>query len=167
MLEFYTAIGGIFKLSKDSLWEYDYVVLLETNIDDMNPEYYELIFEKLYNNGALEVFLTPIIMKKGRPAQILSTLCKRDKKEALQEVLFTETSSIGIREHYLSRVKLRRELVYINTQYGKVRLKLAFLGDKLIKKKPEYDDCRKISIENNIPVKAVIDEVLNLFEREI
>lgn len=126
----------------------------------MNPEYFDIVFDKLYHKSALEVFITPIIMKKSRPAYILSVICNNEHREELTETIFRETSSIGIRESFYNRTKLRRKFIFVQTKYGKVKVKLAYLGRELVSIKPEYDYCKQISIDKNIPLKTIVDETL-------
>jgi len=139
--------------------EYDEVCLLECNIDDMNPEIYEYIMERLFNKGALDVYRIPILMKKERFGVILSVICKEEDKENLKEIIFRETSTLGIREHKLPRTKLKREFEVIDTAYGKAGIKKAYYRGQLLKVKPEYDDCRRLAENNNIPIKDIYDEI--------
>lgn len=132
---------------------------MECNIDDMNPELYEYIIERLLNKGALDVYRIPILMKKERLGVILSVLCKDEDKEILKETIFLETSTIGIREQKIRRSKLKRESEIVDTPYGKSRIKKAYYKGRLLKAKPEYDDCKRLAIENNVPIKKIYDEV--------
>lgn len=138
----------------------DTVFLLECNIDDMNPEIIEYIIERLFQQGALDVYRTPILMKKERLGVILSVLCKEEHKETLKDTIFMETSTLGIREHSFLRTKLKREFETIDTSYGKVCMKKAYYNGRLIKAKPEYEDCRRLAIENKVPINNVYDEIL-------
>jgi hypothetical protein len=159
------AQGGIFE--QDDKFNYDTIALIETNIDDMNPESYGVLIDKLYLNSALEVYITPTIMKKSRPAQILSVLCEIDNKDKLIELILRETPSIGIRENTINRTKLKRKIVSVNTLYGDVRIKLGYIGDRLVKAKPEYDDCYNISIKYNIPYDSIVKISLDELEKII
>ncbi|MDS1029957.1 nickel pincer cofactor biosynthesis protein LarC [Bacillota bacterium LX-D] len=138
--------------------------ILETNIDDMNPELYSYIEEKLFESGALDVYRTTILMKKGRSATKLSVLVNKEKEKAVQEVIFEETTSIGIRKYKVEKIMLQRDFTKINTQFGDVTVKNSYYQGKLIKKKPEYEDCKKIAKEKDLPIAKVynvINEIIN------
>ena len=128
------------------------IVIIETNIDDMNPQVYEYVMEKMFKAGALDVFLVQVIMKKGRPGIKLSVLCNEDKKEALCEIILKETTSIGLRFYKAQRKILQREIASRDTKYGRVRVKKSRLGDTIQKASPEYEDCRKIAEKSNVPL---------------
>lgn len=125
----------------------------------MNPEIYNYVMEKLFEKGALDVYRTPIQMKKDRLGIILSVLCTEENKEKLKEIIFKETTSLGIREYKVKRSKLKRNFEKINTSYGEVRIKNAYFKNKRIKWKAEYDDCKKIAKSNNIPINEIYLEV--------
>lgn len=135
--------------------------ILECNIDDMNPEMYEYVYQKLFLGGALDVFITSIIMKKGRPGVKLSVLCHKEKKEKLKKVLFRETSTLGIRECSMVRDILKRDFSVVKTSYGEIRVKKAYVDEKDFKVKPEYEDCKRAALENNVPIRKVLEEVYN------
>jgi pyridinium-3,5-bisthiocarboxylic acid mononucleotide nickel chelatase len=135
------------------------LTMLETNIDNMNPEIYSYLFPKLLDNKALDVFVTPIIMKKNRPANILSVLCSEEMAGQLEEILFTETSTLGIRKYKVEREELERKFDKVNTKYGVVTVKYAFRNGKLLKFTPEYEDCRLIAEKTNIPLIQIINEI--------
>lgn len=138
---------------------YEDAVMIECNIDDMNPELYDYVMERLFNEGAMDVFMTPIIMKKGRPGIKLSVLCDEDIEEKLIEIILKETTTLGIRKYKVEKTMLKREFSLVKTKYGEVRIKSSFFNNKKIKSKAEYDDCKKIAIENNISINEVYDEV--------
>jgi uncharacterized protein (TIGR00299 family) protein len=133
--------------------------IVECNIDDMNPEFYDYIIDSLFSAGAKDVFITPIIMKKSRPAVKLSVLCTTDAENRVNEVLFRETSTIGVRKYTIDKTMLERKIEHVITRYGEVRVKSAFFEGVCIKSKPEYDDCIKIAREKKIPVSHVYQEV--------
>lgn len=139
--------------------ETDEAYVLECNIDDMNPEIYEHIIEKIFSCGALDVYRIPILMKKERLGVILSVLCKKEHKENLKEIIFKETTTLGIREYKISRTKLKRSFEAVETIFGKANVKKAFYKGKLIKIKPEYEDCKRLAIENDVPIKEVYEEI--------
>jgi uncharacterized protein (TIGR00299 family) protein len=134
------------------------VVLLETNIDDMAPNLYEFVMDELFKSGALDVFLQPIIMKRSRPGVILSVLCKPEDMGRLAELIFRETTTLGIRVNRLERIALDREIVKVETKWGEVEVKVARMGDKILGFSPELRSCEEIARKENIPLKAVIDE---------
>ncbi len=134
-------------------------ILLETNIDDMNPQLYEYVMEKLFASGALDVYLTPIIMKKGRPGTMLSVLSNKDDGKELSDIIFRETTSLGLRVQEIGRIKAEREIKEIKTKYGRVRVKVAFNGKEILGINPEYEDCKRIAIKKGIPLKKVMEEI--------
>ncbi len=133
--------------------------IVECNIDDMNPEFYDYITDSLFTAGAKDVYITPIIMKKSRPAVKLSVLCTTDAEARINEVLFRETSTIGVRKYLVDKTVLDRVIETVSTPLGDVRVKSAFYKGVCIKSKPEYDDCIKIAREKGIPVSQVYREV--------
>lgn len=141
----------------DKTYEAAYVI--ECNIDDMNPELYDYTMERLFNRGAMDVFITPIIMKKGRPGVKLSVLCDEAIENKLAEILLTETTTLGVRKYKVEKTMLKREFQKINTKFGEIKVKTSLLNGKKVKCKPEYDDCRNIARERNIPINAVYEEV--------
>jgi uncharacterized protein (TIGR00299 family) protein len=136
----------------------DELIEIAANIDDLNPQIYDHVMERLFAAGARDVTLTPIIMKKGRPAITLSVLAESGGRDAIAKVIFTETSSIGLRFHPVSRMKLRREIREVETKWGAVKVKFSE-GEGVITVTPEYDDCRRISLERGVPLKTVMEEV--------
>jgi hypothetical protein len=136
--------------------------IIECNIDDMNPEYYDFIIDALFEAGAKDVFITPIIMKKSRPAVTLSVLADPDAESAVKEVLLTETSTLGIRKYSVEKTMLQRNVEWLDTPFGKVRIKTARYKDKRIKSKPEYEDCIKIARDRKIPLNQVYKAIEKL-----
>jgi len=133
--------------------------VLECNIDDMNPEMYDFVFETLFENGAMDVFLTPIIMKKLRPANTLSVICNSENKEKLKEIIFANTTTIGMREYIIEKTMLRRETEIIETKFGKIKIKNAYLKNKKISSKPEYEDCKRLAKENNVSINEIYNSI--------
>jgi uncharacterized protein (TIGR00299 family) protein len=133
--------------------------VIEANIDDMNPQIYEYVMEKLFKKGALDVFLTQIIMKKGRPGIRLTVLCKETEKEELIKIILTETTTIGLRFYHVRRRVLQREIKLIDTEFGKVRVKFSRLGDDILKATPEYEDCKKIAKKLKMSLVEVISKL--------
>lgn len=133
--------------------------ILETNIDDMNPEFYGYIEEKLFERNALDVFKTPIFMKKGRPGVKLSVLVNEQSEKAVLDVIFEETTSIGVRKYKVEKIMLNRDFSKVKTKYGDITIKKSYYKEKLIKYKPEYEECRIIAKEKNITLEKVYKEV--------
>jgi len=151
-------------LSHDSLMED--MVLLETNIDDTTSEILGFTMEKLFENGAADVFYTSIYMKKNRPAYMLSVLCKKQDEEKMADIVFRETSTIGVRRSVVKRHVMEREVIKVNTDIGDVRVKISIRGD--IKKViPEYEDCRNIAIKKGMPLISVYEQVNRHMDMEI
>jgi len=142
----------------EAAYEEDSSIVIETNIDDMNPQIYDHVIQKLMAQGAQDAYLTPIIMKKGRPAILLSVLTDRAKSEAIIDTIFRETTSIGVRIKEVGRKKLSREIKEIDTAYGKIRMKVSKRGDEVLTATPEYEDCKRIADEKNVPLKIVMEE---------
>jgi len=135
------------------------ITVIETDIDDMNPQIFEYVMERLFKAGALDTYLTPIIMKKGRPALKLTVLCHRERKEDFIKVIFEETSTIGLRFYETERKTLRREIKTMDTELGKVRIKYSRYDDKILKATPEYEDCRKIAKRLKMPLIEVMKKI--------
>jgi len=144
-------------------FESDTVKVIETNIDDMSPQVYDLLMDKLFNIGALDVFLTSIIMKKNRPAVKLTVLIESSNLQKACSCILTETTTMGVRIYEAERKKLSREMKEVETEYGKVRVKLGKIGDDVIKILPEYDDCKRLAIEKNVPIMLVHHSVIKSF----
>jgi len=134
-------------------------VLLETNIDDMNPEFFPSVEKKLLKAGALDVFRTPIQMKKGRGGVKLSILCEEKDIDILSDILFRETTTIGIRIHSIERRKLDRKTKKIKTKFGEAEVKIAYLKGKLVNTSPELDSCEKLAKKTGLPVKEIYEEI--------
>lgn len=134
------------------------VTVIETNIDDMNPQIYGHLTERLFESGALDVFMTQVIMKKMRPGVKLTVLCEGGGREALTEIILRETTSLGVRCHEVSRVTMEREIREVGTRYGKVRVKVSGFGGVERKITPEYEDCRNLANEKGVPLLDVIEE---------
>jgi len=121
------------------------VVVLETNIDDLNPQVYDHVMARLFKAGALDVFLTPIQMKKNRPGILLRVICRPGDAGPLTDIVLAETSTLGVRQQTMARVSLRREMNTVETPYGAVRVKIAALPDGTRRAAAEYDDCRRLA----------------------
>ncbi len=134
-------------------------VLAECNIDDMNPEISEHISGRLFAAGAGDVWFTPVIMKKGRPAYTLSVLCGEEHLDAVREVIFTESTTIGLRVVPVMKETLHREFEEIETHYGPVVIKKSYYNNRLVSVKPEADRCAEIARETGLPMKQIIREI--------
>ncbi len=137
--------------------EKDVVAVIETNIDDMNPQLFDHVQEKLFAEGALDVFFTQILMKKNRPAIKLTVLCNREDQQKMCDLLFRETTTLGVRIREEQREKLHREIVEMETTLGSVRVKVTRQKDEDVRCTPEYDDCKRIAREKNLPLKQVFE----------
>lgn len=142
---------------KHAAFKKDRIFVIETNIDDMNPQNFEYLFEKLFKEGALDVYTTSIQMKKTRPAFKLTVLSAPSIFDKLCSIIFKETSSIGIRFHEQNRYKLDREIIKVDTGYGKVNIKLSRGPDDILTVSPEYEDCARIARSKKIPLKTIYD----------
>lgn len=129
------------------------------NIDDMSSEIYSYLFEKIMDEGALDVFTESIFMKKNRPAYKISILTKKKDLNKFIKLLLTETSTFGVRYKEYNRAKLDRKFIEVDTVYGKVKVKLGYYNNKLIKLKPEYEQCKLISKTLNIELREVYNEI--------
>lgn len=137
----------------------DRVVLIEANIDDMNPQIYEYLMERLFDSGALDVFLTPIIMKKGRPGIILGILAHPDQINKIKGVVFDETTTIGLRIQEVRREVLQRSIKMVSTSYGEVMVKVIKGETGGLRLIPEYDDLRRIARSKKIPLRRIMEEI--------
>ncbi len=138
----------------------DRVSIVETNIDDMNPEFYDSVFEKLFKAGALDVYLTPIQMKKNRPATLLSAICPPEKVDDLSRIVLSNTTSFGVRISHAVRRCLDRRWETVSTKYGDIRVKIGILDGEAVTASPEYEDCRKTAEAHNVPVRLVYEEAI-------
>jgi hypothetical protein len=137
---------------------HDEALLIETNIDDMNPEFYDYIMDELFSQGALDVFLTPIQMKKNRPAQMLSIIVYEQNLKEILEVLFSESTTLGIRIKEVKRLKLTQQNFIAETKYGKIKVKVGIFKEDIKTIAPEYQDCQKIAQQYQVPLKEVYEE---------
>lgn len=134
-------------------------ILMETNIDDLNPEVYDYVIGRLFDAGALDVYITPVQMKKNRPAVKLSILATPERVNMLTEVLFMETSTIGLRCQVVEKIMLHRHLEKVSTPWGEVRVKVAAGQEGVLNVSPEYEDCRRIAVRERVSLKEVYKEV--------
>ncbi len=141
------------------------IAVLEAILDDMNPQIYGYFVEQALAAGALDVFSTPAMMKKNRPGQLVTILCSPAAVERMTELVFRETTTIGVRVSETRRRTLDRETVEVETPHGAVRVKLARLDGRVLNVAPEFEDCRRIAAENNLPLKQVLAEAALWFEK--
>ncbi len=134
------------------------VMVVETNIDDMNPQLYDYVMEKLLGMGIQEVFLTPIQMKKNRPATLITTICSAEKLSSVINFLIRETTTLGLRWREEERSCADREILTLQTKYGKIRFKFARWDGKPVNFSPEYEDCKRLALSHKISIKEVYEE---------
>ena len=136
-------------------WERDTVTVIETNLDDINAEHLGHFIETTLGAGALDVFHTPIQMKKNRPGVLLTVLCAEADADRFSELILRETTALGIRRHAVDRRKLRREVATVETSLGQVRVKLGRLNGEVVQAAPEYESCREVAAQAGVPLKEV------------
>jgi len=129
--------------------------MLETNLDDASPQIIGNCMDRVLELGALDCFFTPVQMKKNRPGVLLSVLCGRDEKEAVMKLLFTETTTLGVRSYEVTRRALQRSVVRVETQYGPIDVKVAHLDGRVVNEMPEFEQCRQAATKANVPLKIV------------
>jgi uncharacterized protein (DUF111 family) len=134
------------------------VLQVETTIDDMSPQLYEPLVERLFEAGALEVFLTPVVMKRGRPGVVITALAPHDRLDAVSRALFEESPTIGVRWSEWRRTRLEREMVTLPTAYGAIPFKVSRLGGRVVTVTPEFVEVLRIAREKSLPVREVLDQ---------
>jgi hypothetical protein len=137
-------------------------IQIECNIDDMNPEFFDYISGRLFAAGASDVFFLNIMMKKGRPGILLNVICESGLEDAVKEIIFTESTTLGIRTFPFKKDTLVRKFDTLQTEYGEVAIKRSYYNDKEVSSKPEYEECKKIASEKGIPVKEVYNNIMAL-----
>jgi pyridinium-3,5-bisthiocarboxylic acid mononucleotide nickel chelatase len=140
------------------------ISVIEANLDDMNPQIYGYFLERALNAGALDVYTTPVQMKKNRPGTLLTVLCKPQDTNALTSLIFAETTTFGVRMTTAQRRILPREHVSVSTTFGDVRIKLSRVNGRILHVSPEFDDCSKLAVEKNVPLQQVINEALRRYQ---
>jgi uncharacterized protein (TIGR00299 family) protein len=138
---------------------------IECNIDDMNPEFFEYISDRLFKAGASDVFFSNIMMKKGRPGILLNVICEMELSDTVKNIIFTESTSLGIRSFPFRKDTLVRDFETIQTLYGDLSVKRSYYNGKEVSSKPEYEDCKRIAAEKGIPVKEVYNNIMALLLR--
>jgi pyridinium-3,5-bisthiocarboxylic acid mononucleotide nickel chelatase len=142
------------------------IAVIEANLDDMNPQIYGYVSEKALVAGALDVYTTPVQMKKNRPGTLLTILCRPAESEKLMALIFAETTTLGVRSYRAQRRALPRESVQVSTSFGEVRVKLSRVNGTILHAAPEYEDCRKLAAEKNVPLQQVMSEALRRYQEK-
>jgi len=151
---------GTESLGQRSAHQKDTIVVLETCIDNMNPEVFGFLMDRLFEEGALDVYWIPIFMKKNRPGTMVQVLCRRNRKDVLINCILSETSSLGVRYYDVKRCMLTREPVIMKTVYGEIQVKRIIEAGGGVRIMPEYEVCKKIALEKNIPIRIVYDTII-------
>ncbi len=136
------------------------ISVLEATLDDLNPQVFGYVMERLLEAGALDTFAVPVQMKKNRPGMLLTVLARPEDAGRLAQIIFTETSTLGVRRREESRQVLARKWITVNTQWGDVRLKVASMNGTVTNYAPEYEDCRRLAAEHHVPLKSVMQEAM-------
>jgi uncharacterized protein (TIGR00299 family) protein len=142
------------------------IAVLETQIDDLNPQIFGYLFERLLAIGAKDVFTQPIGMKKSRPGILLTVICPLEKINLCEDIIFRETTTLGIRRKIETRSILPRKIIKINTKYGEVRVKIATKNDEIVNVKPEYEDCATLAKRHNLPWQLIHQTALNIYVQD-
>lgn len=141
--------------------------LLETNIDDMNPEFFDTVFTRLFEAGAVDVWLQPLQMKKNRPATLLSALCPPEARDAVLTAILSETTTLGVRVSAIERAGLERSVLSVATRFGAVRVKVAHWGEQSLERAaPEYDDVARLAKEHGVSAREVYEAASAAFSAE-
>jgi uncharacterized protein (TIGR00299 family) protein len=146
-------------------WTNEEMLVIETNIDDMNPEFYDYVLDRLFAVGARDVFMSPVQMKKNRPGTLIRVIAEPKDREVLAEVLLSETSTIGVRYYTVGRMILKRAPANVRTRFGTVRVKVIEAPDGTQRATPEYEDLKRIAAAKKISLKALHDEVIRSFKK--
>ena len=139
------------------------ITVLEANLDDLNPQVFGYVVEQLLEVGALDTFAVPVQMKKNRPGMLLTVLAKPEDAARLTQIIFTETSTLGVRRREEQRQTLARKWITVGTRWGDVRLKIGSLNGTVTNYAPEYEDCKKIAAEHHVPLKSVMNEAMEAY----
>ena len=154
--------GSFFKPEKPIKTNYqkDSIIIVETCIDDMNPEFFGFLMERLFEDGAIDVYWIPIFMKKNRPATQVKVLCEKSLQDIIIHRILSETTSLGVRYYDVYRAKYDREQIIVETSYGRIQAKSIKDPDGKVRIVPEYEACRKIALEKNIPLRIIYDTIV-------
>ena len=143
------------------------ISVLEANLDDLNPQVFGYAVDRLLDGGALDVFASPVQMKKSRPGTLLTVLAKPEDASKLIQIVFTETTTLGVRRREEQRQVLARKCITVATRWGQVRLKIASMNGTVTNYAPEYEDCRRIAAEHHVPLKSVMNEAMEAYRRAL
>jgi len=143
---------------QDAALDRDQIMILEATIDDMNPQFFEPLLDRLFEAGALDVFLVPVTMKKSRPGTLLTVLADPAVADRCASVILTHSTTFGVRAHPGTRWKLPRDLITVTTRYGQIRVKRGFTGGRITILAPEYEDCRRLAQIAGIPIQVIYEE---------
>jgi uncharacterized protein (TIGR00299 family) protein len=141
------------------------ITVLEANLDDLNPQVFGYVMDRLFEEGALDAFAMPVQMKKNRPGTLLTVLCKPENASKLAQLIFVETTTLGVRRRDEVRQTLARRWERVNTAWGEVRIKIASMNGTITNYAPEYEDCRRIAAERHVPLKTVMGEAVEAYVR--
>lgn len=142
------------------------IAVLEANLDDLNPQVFGYVMDRLLEEGALDVLAVPVQMKKGRPGTLLTVLCQPGDTDKLTHLIFSETTTLGVRRREEQRQVLTRRWVDVSTQWGNVRMKVANLNGTVTNYAPEYEDCRRIATQHKVPLKTVMQAVMRIYDAQ-
>ncbi|RTE08897.1 nickel insertion protein [Paenibacillus whitsoniae] len=146
----------------------DRMLLVQANLDDMNPEWISFLMDKLFDAGANDVYVVPIIMKKGRPGIMLNVLIDEDRLSAMEDIIFSESTTLGLRYLHASCHRLAREFEHVETKWGELTVKVGYHAGKLVQFAPEFKECEQVAKQYGVPLKQVYEEVrLQFVKRHI
>ena len=143
------------------------ITVLETALDDLSPQVIAWVAESALASGALDVMLTPVIMKKGRPGTLLTVLCHAPERAALKRLILGETSTLGVRVREERRTCLKRAHVAVQTSYGEIRVKVGSLDGEVLNAAPEFEDCRAAAVREDVPLKQVQQAAIAAYDQQI
>jgi uncharacterized protein (TIGR00299 family) protein len=165
--KFPNALRLILGMEEASAAERERLLMIETNIDDMSPQLFGYLMDKVIELGALDCYFTPVQMKKNRPGVLVSILCTQALREAMQELLFTETTTIGVRSYEVERRALQRETIRVETPYGQIDVKVASINGRVVNEMPEYEQCRAAAERGGVALRVVEASVLEALVRKL
>jgi uncharacterized protein (DUF111 family) len=139
--------------------------MIETNMDDISPQILGHVMERAFELEALDCYFTPVQMKKNRPGVLLSVLCRNDRRAMLSEMLFEETTTLGLRAYEVERRAMERRIVRVETQYGPIDVKVAALNGHIVKEMPEYEQCRQAARAAHVPLRVVEEAARSAFAK--
>ena len=145
-------------------FETDEVYRLETNLDDCPGELLGAVMDRLLNAGALDVWFEPITMKKNRPGVMLCALTEEGTRDAIADLILTETTAFGVRVEKIHRLKLRRRVETVTTSYGDVRVKLGLKGERVVQVAPEFEDCRATAERSGMPLRSIYEAAVHAWQ---